>query len=120
MAFQDFTNFSVWKLGFNVLSLIYKKTKTYPSDERFGMISDMRRAANSVIHNIAEGYGRYENRDKTRFYKISRGSAYELISQLLVSENLGYITKNEANELISFYKQIINETDRLIKAVESR
>ena len=45
------------------------------------MTSDMRRASNSDMHNIAEGYDKYENKDKTRFYKISRGSAYELISQ---------------------------------------
>lgn len=80
----------------------------------------MRRAANSVAHNIAEGYGRFEKRDKSRFYKISRGSAYELISQSLLSEALHYIETWEKEKLITGYKDVINELDRLIKAVESR
>jgi len=62
---------------------VYKVTQRFPKKEKFGMVSDMRRAANSAIHNISEGFGRYEKLDKTRFYKISRGSCYELISQLI-------------------------------------
>ena len=53
--------------------------------EKYGLVSDMRRAANSVTNNISEGFGRYEKLDKTRFYKISRGSCYELINQSLTS-----------------------------------
>ena len=80
----------------------------------------MRRSANSIVHNIAEGFGRYESKDKTRFYKISRGSAYELISQILVSMALEYI-KEEAlkNEYIELCKRIILELNSLIKTLES-
>ena len=61
----------------------------------------MRRAANSIVHNIAEGFGRYEPRDKTRFYKISRGSCYEVMSQLLVSFELKYMgSKTDLDKLI--------------------
>jgi four helix bundle protein len=120
MAFSDFTQFSVWKKAFDLLLLIYRLTETFPAEERYGMVSDMRRAANSVAHNIAEGYGRYERRDKTRFYKISRGSAYELLSQLLVSNALGYLTDQSLSEARAGYQTVIEELDRLIKSVESR
>ncbi|MCF6268433.1 MAG: four helix bundle protein [Melioribacteraceae bacterium] len=79
MSYKDFTQMSVWQKGFQLIKKIYPITKLFPSDERFGMISDMRRAANSITQNITEGFGRFEARDKTRFYKISRGSAYEII-----------------------------------------
>ncbi|MEP6795231.1 MAG: four helix bundle protein [Saprospiraceae bacterium] len=99
---------------------IYRVTKEFPADEKFGMISDMRRAANTVAHNIAEGFGRFENKDKSRFYKISRGSSYEFISQLFVSHALHFLSQDDKENLTSGYKVVINELDLIIKAVESR
>lgn len=85
------------------------------------MVSDMRRAANSISHNIAEGFGRYEAKDKTRFYKISRGSNYELMSQSLASYELKFIKeKNVLDELITSSKTIIEELNSLIKSLENR
>ena len=92
MAYKDFKHMAVWKKAFNLLIRVYTITKKFPNEEKFGMISDMRRAANSVVHNIAEGFGRFEKFDKTRFYKISRASCYELISQTLASYALKFIT----------------------------
>ena len=85
---------------------VYKVTQRFPKKEKFGMVSDMMRAVNSAIHNISEGFGRYEKLDKTRFYKISRGSCYELISQLLTSHAIGYIVEDESNNLIEGVNQI--------------
>lgn len=100
----------VWQLAFKLLVKIYEITKEFPAEERFGLVSDMRRSANSIVHNIAEGFGRYEARDKTRFYKISRGSSYELISQLLVSNELKYIkSRPEVDGLIVHCRDIIDE-----------
>lgn len=120
MAFQDFRRFSVWQKAFTLVTDIYKVTKNFPSEEKYGLTSDVRRAANSVAHNIAEGYGRYEPKDKTRFYKISRGSAYEVMSQVMVGEALGFIDANNKEILIQTYKESILELDKLIKSVESR
>lgn len=100
MSFKDFTKMHVWELSFKLLIKTYEVTKNFPLNERYELVSDMRRAANSMTHNIAEGFGRFEPRDKTRFYKISRGSSYELISQLLVSFELKYFSnKIILNEL---------------------
>ena len=120
MAYTDFTRMSIWQKAINLLIDIYTVTSKFPGEEKFGMISDMRRAANSVLHNIAEGYGRFENKDKSRFYKISRGSAYELISQLYASQMLGYLSKDDNDILVAEYMALITEEDLLIKSVESR
>jgi four helix bundle protein len=121
VGYKDFTEMPVWQLAFRLLVKIYKVTKDFPQEEKFGMVSDMRRAVNSMTHNIAEGFGRYEPRDKTRFYKISRGSSYELISQLLASFELKYIKAKELlEELVNDCKNIINELDSLIKTLEAK
>jgi four helix bundle protein len=114
MAFKDFTSMSVWQKAHELLQEIYRLTSKFPSSEKFGMVSDMRRAANSTLHNISEGLGRYENKDKSRFYKISRGSAYELISQSLAACSLLYIQKDEKENLKRRLVDIIDELDSII------
>ena len=94
MTYKDFTQMQVWQKSFNLLIKVYKLTKSYPKEERYGMISDIRRSTNYVVHNNAEGFERYEKRDKTRFYEISRGSSCEIVSQILVSFALKYILLN--------------------------
>ena len=103
MTYKDFTQMSVWQKAFNLLIKVYELTKSFPKEERYGIISDIRRSANSVVHNIAEGFGRYEKKNKTRFYKISRGSSYEIISQTLVSFALKYITQMDKDDLVAGY-----------------
>lgn len=121
MEYPDFTNMSVWKKSIELLMKIYEITKSFPPEERFGLISDMRRAVNSISHNFAEGYGRYEPRDKTRFYKISRGSGYEPMSQSFASFKLGYIReKNVLDEIITDTTEIVNELTALIISLEKK
>lgn len=88
MTYRDFTEMPGWLMAFDLLLDVYRITKKYPKDEVYSLVSDMRRAANSITHNVAEGFGRFEPKDKTRFYKIARASGYEIMSQTLVSETL--------------------------------
>lgn len=121
MEYPDFMNMSIWKKSIELLLKIYEITKSFPSDERFGLISDMRRAVNSISHNFAEGFGRFEPRDKTRFYKISRGSGYELMSQSFASFKLGFILdKKLLDEIISDSTEIVNELIALIISLEKK
>ena len=83
---------SGWQKAFNLLREVYIIIRLFPPEEKYALTDDLRRAANSVVHNIAEGYGRFEARDKTRFYKISRGSSYESMSQILVANAGNYIS----------------------------
>ena len=120
MQYTDFTNMPVWQKSVELLLKIYRITKHFPPEEKFGLTSDMRRAANSISHNIAEGFGRYEPRDKTRFYKISRGSGYEIMSQSIVANKLGYIKeKNILDEIINSSTEIVKELTALIKSLET-
>ncbi|MCB0266820.1 MAG: four helix bundle protein [Calditrichaeota bacterium] len=121
MAFDDFRKMNVWQLSVKLVKQIYSLTNSFPADERFGLISDMRRAANSIAHNIAEGFGRYEPKDKTRFYKISRGSCFEIMSQILVSKELGFIQSDEIIwQITEDCKKIIEELNTIIKTLETR
>ena len=120
MAFKDFTAMPVWQKALKLLLEVYRGTKNFPDSEKFGMTSDMRRAANSILHNIPEGYGRFENKDKTRFYKISRGSCYELISQSIASFELRYLCQEDQDLIIISAKDIIDELDKIIKSVENK
>jgi four helix bundle protein len=112
--FNDFRDMTVWQKSFSLLKDIYKIIKIFPNDERYALTDDLKRSANSVCHNIAEGYGRFEPKDKSRFYKFSRGSSYEALSQLLVAESQNYITSEMCDNLMSRYKEIIEELDALI------
>lgn len=116
--YNDFRDMPVWQKAFKLLLEIYEIIKTFPTEERYALSDDMKRAANSVVHNIAEGYGRFEARDKTRFYKISRGSAFETISQILVAESQNYIDNEKAENLITRYKEVIEELNALIFSLE--
>ncbi|MCD4769232.1 MAG: four helix bundle protein [Bacteroidales bacterium] len=119
MAYKEFTEMPVWKKAFELLLKVYDVTKTYPKEEKYGLVSDMRRAANSVTNNISEGFGRYERRDKTRFYKISRGSCYELMNQSITSQALGFMADKDRNFLLDGYREVIVDLDQMIRAIEN-
>ena len=108
----------VWQKSFALLVKVYLLIKHFLADERFALTDDLKRAANSVVHNLAEGYGRYEPKDKTRFYKIARGSAYESMSQILVAESQEYLNSEISEDLIKRYKEVIEEINALIYSLE--
>lgn len=116
--YNDFRDMSVWQKSFALLRDVYKIIRLFPPEEKYALTDDLRRSANSVVHNIAEGYGRYEPRDKSRLYKISRGSAYEAMSQILVANAEKYISSKKSNYLIESYKAVIDELSALIRSLE--
>ncbi|MBN1383814.1 MAG: four helix bundle protein [Elusimicrobia bacterium] len=75
--------------------MIYKLTDKFPSSEKFGLISQMRRAAVSIASNIAEGAARNSSAEKIQFFTVARGSISELDTQLEISKKLGLISDNE-------------------------
>lgn len=116
--YNDFRDMSVWQKAFAILRDVYKIIKIFPPEEKYALTDDLRRSSNSVVHNIAEGYGRFEAKDKTRFYKVSRGSAYEAMSQILVAEAEKYISTEISENLIIRYKEVIDELSALIRSLE--
>jgi four helix bundle protein len=94
---QRFTDLKVWQRSHALTLEVYRFTATFPTDERFGLISQLRRAAVSVPTNIAEGSKRQSNPDYARFLNIAEGSLAETEYLLLLSRDLGYL-KPEACE----------------------
>jgi four helix bundle protein len=87
---------NVWKRSREFCSSIYLITTKFPQDEKFGLTSQLRRAAISIPSNIAEGASRSSKKDFTRFLEISIGSSYEIETQQLIATDLKYISnKNQ-------------------------
>jgi four helix bundle protein len=89
---RDFKNLHVWEKSHRLALAVYRESSELPESERFGLQSQMRRAAVSVPANIAEGYGRETDREFVRFLHVSAGSATELEYHLLLAWELGYIS----------------------------
>lgn len=92
---QNFTDLNSWKEAHKLVLSIYTATKTFPNDEKFCLTSQLRRAAISIVSNIAEGFGRNTAKDKAQFYAISKGSVLEVQAQLLVAKDLEYLSEND-------------------------
>jgi len=94
MPIETFQDLIVWQKAHVLTISVYKLTATFPQDERFGLISQMRRAAVSVPANIAEGFKKRGKADKANFYNISQGSLAELQYYFILSKDLGYLADN--------------------------
>ena len=81
----------VWKESINLVTKIYSITANFPNDEKFGIVSQMRRSAVSIPSNIAEGCARISDKDNMRFIDIASGSLAELETQIIIAKNLGFI-----------------------------
>jgi four helix bundle protein len=88
---RDFKTLKVWEKSHQITLLIYQATKDFPSDERYGITSQMRRAAASIPSNIAEGCGHKSDSEFARYLQLSAASASELEYQLLLAKDLGYL-----------------------------
>ena len=96
---RNYKNFEVWKEGVTIVKDIYQLTNTFPTKEIYGLQNQMRRAAVSIPSNIAEGSSRNSDKEFKRFLEISLGSLFELDTQLILSEQLNYISKNNFDKI---------------------
>jgi four helix bundle protein len=96
---RAFRELVVWQKAHALTVNIYRVTKAFPRDERYGLVSQMRRAAASIGSNIAEGCGRGTPRDFARFVQVAIGSASELENQLLLASDLGFLSGTTYAEL---------------------
>ena len=94
-----FEDVKAWQLAHEYVLAVYRSTRHFPDDEKFGLTSQFRRAAISIEANIAEGYKKLSQKDKLRFYNISQGSIEECRDYIILSRDLEYISSNEFIEL---------------------
>ena len=112
-----YTDLLVWRKGIDLVKEIYQLTKPFPSDERFGLISQMRRAAVSIPSNIAEGQARRTTGEFIQFVSQAEGSLAELDTQLVLAEELGYAKTTQvasAADLIAELKRMLNALRRAL------
>lgn len=117
--YKSFREMLVWQKAMDVSVEVFNITVGLPKSEDYGLISQIRRSANSVSANIAEGFGRYSNKDKCQFYIIARGSAFETQNHLIYGKNVGYFSDIIVNSLLNEYNQLIFELNKLMKTVRS-
>jgi len=117
---KEFYDLDVWKKGHKLVLEIYKITKDFPKEEKFGIIDQLRRAASSITANVAEGFERYHFNDKIKFYYQARGSVAEVQNFLLLSKDLGYINTDVREELIQKTNEIRQLINGLIRAIEKQ
>ena len=110
---RSYKDLLIWRKGMDISAMVYKLTNDFSADERFGLISQLRRATVSVPSNIAEGYGRGSTKSYIQFIKISRGSLYEVETQLLLAYELGFI-KDEKT-----YNDVLIQITELSKMISS-
>lgn len=115
---KDFEDLLVWKKAHNLVLNIYTITKNFPPEEKFGLVSQMRRAAVSVPANISEGFNKRSVKDKSNFYNISQGSLNELKYYIILSKDLNYM--KEVNSLLDNVNEIGKMLNGLIKSITGR
>ena len=106
----------VWKLSLDWVEAVYRCSALWPSDERFGLISQVRRAAVSVAANIAEGAGRKGTGEFVQFIGVARGSLAEVETHLLIAGRLGYLTPDQLQPLLAEMERI----GRMLSALSTR
>ena len=103
MKTYSFEKLDTWQMARALSVNIYKVTREFPDDEKFGIISQMRRAGISISSNIAEGSARFSGQDQARFYEIAYGSLMELLNQLIISVDLEYLTVVSLDKFQYYY-----------------
>ena len=118
MTYKDL---EVFKFCRKLISEVYTLTSSFPSEEKFVMVPQLRRCAISIISNIAEGNGRQYKKDAIQFLYISRGSLYELETQLIIAFDLKYITYEQYEQLeasIESCKKLLNGYINYMKTLD--
>ena len=114
----SFEKLDVWKQAKNLAVDIYKLTEDFPDEEKYGLQSQIRRAAVSVSSNIAEGSSRFSSRSKSNFYQIAYSSLMELYSQIHIAQDLKYIRLEERT--VKGIMAVSNLLNSLHKSVQKR
>ena len=115
MYLHSFEKLNVWQESIDLVELVYLSTKKFPSDEKFGLISQMKRASVSISSNLAEGTSRNTSKDKAHFTTLAFSSTMELLCQAIISKRLKFINEAEYMKLREIILKISNMLNALRK-----
>jgi len=116
----NYRQLKVWGKAHALALGVYRTTRIFPSEEKYGLAAQLRRASISVVSNIAEGAGRQSDREQMRFLRIARGSVHELECQLQLSKDLGYIRSGMWSKLDGQAQEISKMINGLIASLMQR
>ena len=108
-----FEKLEVWKEYISLDKSIYHTTRAFPSEEKFGLTSQLRRASVSISSNLAKGTSRYTDKDKAHFTTMSFSSTMEVLNQLIICKELNFITENEYLKIRKSIEKITNMLNAL-------
>ncbi len=109
-----------WQKAMELITQIYRVSQKFPSEELYGIVSQMRRAAISIPSNIAEGQGRLTKGEFIQFLGIARGSLLELETQILVAQNLNYLDEPTLKNLLELTSEVGRLVNGLLGAIKKR
>ena len=115
MGIRSYRELDVWKKGIEVVKETYKMTERFPAEEKYGLVSQMRRSAISIPSNIAEGFRRYHNKEYRQHLYVSSGSCAELETQVTIARELKYIAEREETALLDVLDHIGRMITNLLK-----
>jgi four helix bundle protein len=119
---QNYKDLVVWQKGIQLAKLVYELTRKFPSEEKFGLVSQMRRAAVSIPSNIAEGQARHTTGEFIQFISHAEGSVAELTTQLILATELNFCSINSADptsELLDNLRRMLNGLRRRLQTRSS-
>lgn len=109
----------VWQKSMDLVTEIYRTSRDFPKEEIYGLMSQLRRAAVSVPSNVAEGFGRNNQKEFWRFLRISIASLLETQTQIEIAKNLDYLTESDFEKLFESSREIERMLASLIRKVQS-
>jgi four helix bundle protein len=110
----------VWQKSLALVKQVYLLTRSFPSDEKFGLVSQMRRAAVSIPSNLAEGHARNTTGEFIQFISHAEGSAAELETQLILAVELSFCSPSEARPILDLIEEVQKITNALRRSLASR
>ena len=120
MKINSYRNLIVWQKSVALVTDIYTLTKSFPQEEKFGIVSQLNRASVSIPSNIAEGWGRESSKNYLQFLRISRGSLMETETLLEISKNLNYINDSEFKVISDNIEEVSKILQGLIKSIQQK
>ena len=117
---KSFKDLKIWNMGIKLVEDVYRMSTSFPKEETYGLQSQLRRSAVSIPSNIAEGFGRFHNKEYRKFLYISLGSCAELATQIIIAARLKYVEENKADSILSDIDEISKMTMSLIKKLNTR
>ena len=116
MYVYSFEKLEVWKESIKLVKQVYRFSKSFPDDEKYGLSSQIKRSAVSVVSNISEGTSRITNKDKAHFTSMAFSSTMELLNQLIIAKELNFIQENTYKETRLIINKIANMLNALRKS----